>query len=528
MRRPLHRDVNSGGFGLGLLVLWPLQSPIQGTAQNLPYPTDIAGYVVSLDLDWRNLTGPLPGDELANLNCNGGLVAIELQQNFLTDNLLTGPIPDELAAIGTLVEVDMTWNKLSGKVPASLCPRNLALTHLRLSHNQLSDKFVHLTIFLIHLADADAEKCANLLMLDMKYRRYTTTLRFLDVSSNQVQGTVSPTISYLVRLDTLNTANNPGIVGTLPEQLQYLIDLKRFDMHLNNMSGPMPPSLFMNLGSLQYFDVGGQWINGSIPSEIGFAQSLQNINLRNNSLYGTIPESMAVFARPGIHVDLRLNYLSCCGVTFTGDQSIQSYNNFDYNLPRLPSFLKFSTHFTVLRIATDALGEYIGEITCRALLAADAEDVAENQLTWYLDDEYYIYDGCSCDAGYKLTQVSKASRELYGTVLDFGNIPTFICVRHTRSWVEAHSWIWILIAGGATAFIVLIIWFLFFRNRRMAIVQECPEALDQGIHIVAQLVKKVAWANFGYVLELTLVGMERGSFTISFHEPLDATVFGLQ
>ena len=73
--------------------------------------TDADGTVVSLDLRWNGLDGPIP-PEL------GGLA--ELDTLILFDNQLAGPIPPELGSLAKVKLVVLAANELSGPIPPEL------------------------------------------------------------------------------------------------------------------------------------------------------------------------------------------------------------------------------------------------------------------------------------------------------------------------------------------------------------------------------------------------------------------------
>ena len=110
------------------------------------------GFVIELELNHNDLTGPLPGQladlvELRHLRLPGNRLSgpipkelgklSKLYTIFLHDNLLDGPIPPELGALAELRELFLGRNKLSGPVPEALAElHNLEV--LRLESNALS------------------------------------------------------------------------------------------------------------------------------------------------------------------------------------------------------------------------------------------------------------------------------------------------------------------------------------------------------------------------------------------------------
>ncbi|XP_024184602.1 receptor-like protein EIX1 isoform X2 [Rosa chinensis] len=88
----------------------------------------ILGIVASIDLSNNNLSGDIP-EELTNL--------LSLQTLNLSANLLTGGIPSMIGRLRQLESLDLSTNQLSGEIPPSIT--NLTfLSHLNLSHNSLT------------------------------------------------------------------------------------------------------------------------------------------------------------------------------------------------------------------------------------------------------------------------------------------------------------------------------------------------------------------------------------------------------
>ena len=73
--------------------------------------TDADGRVAELDLDGKQLSGPIPS-ELGNL--------ANLERLCLRDNQLSGSIPSELANLDNLIALSLGNNQFSGCVPVKV------------------------------------------------------------------------------------------------------------------------------------------------------------------------------------------------------------------------------------------------------------------------------------------------------------------------------------------------------------------------------------------------------------------------
>ncbi|KAK9218599.1 hypothetical protein WN943_007236 [Citrus x changshan-huyou] len=102
-----------------------------------------------------------------------------------------------------------------------------------------------------------------------------TSLRILDVSSNQLTGSISS--SPLVHLTSI-------------EELR----LRFLDVSNNNFQGHIPVEIGDILPSLFSFNISTNALHGSIPSSFGNMNFLRILDLSSNQLTGEIPERLAV------------------------------------------------------------------------------------------------------------------------------------------------------------------------------------------------------------------------------------------
>ncbi|CAL9089382.1 unnamed protein product, partial [Musa acuminata var. zebrina] len=92
--------------------------------------TTILSLVTSIDLSNNNLSGEIP-NELTKLH---GLHFLNLSNNHLT-----GAIPENIGSMEQLESLDLSMNNLTGDIPSSFSSLNF-LSHLNLSHNNLSGR----------------------------------------------------------------------------------------------------------------------------------------------------------------------------------------------------------------------------------------------------------------------------------------------------------------------------------------------------------------------------------------------------
>ncbi|GER30671.1 leucine-rich repeat receptor-like kinase [Striga asiatica] len=170
--------------------------------------------------------------------------------NFGSNNL-TGPLPSmpiapERLGKQTVYAFLAGKNKLTGNFPGPFfdkCNQTEGVM-VNISHNELSGQFP------AHMAAI----CAPLMLLD--------------ASSNQIHGTLPPSIGCLNSLLVLNLSWN-SLHGPIPSNLGQMKNMRRLSLAGNNLHGPIPASL----GQLNNLEV----------------LELSSNSLNNNNLSGTLP-----------------------------------------------------------------------------------------------------------------------------------------------------------------------------------------------------------------------------------------------
>tara|TARA_B110000014_G_scaffold247403_1_gene220904 strand:- start:21 stop:791 length:771 start_codon:yes stop_codon:yes gene_type:complete len=114
-----------------------------------------------------------------------------------------------------------------------------------------------------------------------------TNLTYLDLSRNQLSGTIPPEIGNLTNLTYLNLGFNQ-ITGSIPPEIGNLINLTYLGLYLNQLTGSIPPEIG-NLTNLTWLDLGNNGLTGSSPPEIGNLTNLEQLSLEGNQLTGSIP-----------------------------------------------------------------------------------------------------------------------------------------------------------------------------------------------------------------------------------------------
>ncbi|XP_062010251.1 receptor-like protein 7 [Rosa rugosa] len=218
--------------------------------------------------------------------------------------------PSFLRSQMTLIELDLSGNKLQGQVPIWIWNTSTqTLRALNISHNFLSG-FVQSPAVL---------PWANLEMLDLSFNMFSELLLltsvasiiYYNIASNKLTGQVSPMICNMTSLKYLDLSNNK-LVGDLPQcggnfsvQLEYLklennsfhgifpqsytsgSNLRMMDISYNNFYGQLPRSL-ANCASLEILVVSHNKFNDTFPVWLGAVPELKILTMDHNMFYGVI------------------------------------------------------------------------------------------------------------------------------------------------------------------------------------------------------------------------------------------------
>jgi len=294
----------------GIIPYFPTKNPysslILGSNQfEGPIPPFLRSSTL-LDLSKNKFSGSL------SFLCVGNSVEI-LYQLDLSNNKLSGKIPDCWSHFKSLAYLDLSQNQLSGKIPSSM-GFLIELQALLLRNNNLTDDIPFSLM-----------SCTKLVMID--------------IAENNLSGSIPIWVgSKLGNLQYLSLRMN-HLHGSLPLQICYLRNIQLLDLSLNNLSGRIPKCIkkftsmaektssreghwyrvetihfygyqWYNLnaflmwkGSQQIFknngllllksiDLTSNYFSEEIPEEFEILFELVSLNLSRNNLIGKIPSNI--------------------------------------------------------------------------------------------------------------------------------------------------------------------------------------------------------------------------------------------
>ncbi|XP_024922257.2 receptor-like protein EIX2 [Ziziphus jujuba] len=215
----------------------------------------------------------------------------EFQTMNASNNQISGRIANpSILKWGDFHVVDFSSNQLEGAIPMFL----FNATTLHLSRNKFSNV-----------------NC----LCDVKGR---AGLVSLDISFNQLSGTLPNCWSSLDSLAVLNLAHNYNLSGKLPTSIGSLLYIQALHLGNNNFTGGVPSS-WKNCSRLVAFDVGENNLLGPIPSWIGESLTkLAILVLRSNHFNGSIPSNICHLQSLQL-LDLSMNNISGNLPTFVGN-----------------------------------------------------------------------------------------------------------------------------------------------------------------------------------------------------------------
>ena len=251
---------------------------------------DSAQHVIEINLDGGD--GLEASQEAKTCSTKGWksleLAPLEYLSSVSIHGLLEGPIPESLTQLVALSSLDLSRNKLTGKLS----------TTVPLLRN----------------------------------------LRYLKLAANKLTGTIPDNMPLLSTLDLHNNQLS-GVFSTQLLATSGLNMIIHFDVGHNKFQGDI--SAIAPLPGLRFFDMSWNLLTGNLPKDLVDIQSssadrLRVIHLEHNSFQGTIPPSFAKLR--GLH-DLSLQDNNLTGLipdfdADTSDNFLINLKNNDFSCPR--------------------------------------------------------------------------------------------------------------------------------------------------------------------------------------------------
>jgi WD40 repeat protein len=251
------------------------------------------GTVTYLNLTKNNLQGALPDLNLPNL-----------EELYLSQNGLSGTIPNFNNLVNSLKSIDLSSNQLTGTIPDF--DKFVALERVSFGFNKLTGNIPNFPKSMKGIAlssnqlDGSLPDFSEYRMLESLYiddnqqlslvngvipNFDLPKLRFLSLSGNKLNGTI-PNFDKLPNLTALYL-HNSQLIGSIPN-FDQMTRLETLTLDQNQLKGDIPN---LNLPNLSWFSLSENQLSGTIP-DFDNSPSLRKLVVTNNLLNGNIPSSL--------------------------------------------------------------------------------------------------------------------------------------------------------------------------------------------------------------------------------------------
>ncbi|KAL3568804.1 hypothetical protein D5086_028694 [Populus alba] len=270
------------------------------------------------------------------LLCQFGYVAC--QSTNSSDRNATLPADEEKALEDLLIKLEWGFHP---NISRSACSSNFE--YIKCDCTDENSTVCHVTGLTLPDQDLTGEINAEALAR-------LVHLNAIDLSKNQLHGSIPPILGNLSSLNRLDLSTNflsgsiPPSLGNLTSSLQYLrlsrnflsgsiplsmgnlTKLKHMSLSSNKLSDQIPEELG-NLSSLRYMDLGFNELTGQLPPQLGELKYLNHLDVGSNNLSGELPGNYANFSTWD-----QLRWFSVAGNRLTGQvpKFIANWNGLSY------------------------------------------------------------------------------------------------------------------------------------------------------------------------------------------------------
>jgi len=232
----------------------------------------------------------------------------------LSRNNISGPFPTSIFQLRSLSFLFLFSNKFNGSLQLDDLLKLRNLTQLDLSYNNISISVNDSNVDLSSIPNFDILRLASCnLQTFPRFLRNQSTLKYLDLHNNQIQGTIPVFPESIMYLDYsankfsviphdignyLSSAlfislSNNSLQGSIPHSLCKASYLQVLDISFNNISGNIPPCLMKMTSALEALNLRNNNLTGTIPDVFPTSCVVSSLNFHENLLHGPIPKSLS-------------------------------------------------------------------------------------------------------------------------------------------------------------------------------------------------------------------------------------------
>uniref|UniRef100_A0ACD5YNR6 Uncharacterized protein n=1 Tax=Avena sativa TaxID=4498 RepID=A0ACD5YNR6_AVESA len=294
----------------------------------------------------------------------------------LSNNLLSGGLPQELIASGNIIIIDVSFNQLDGdlqELPASSPARPLQV--LNISSNLLTGPFPSTTWKAMeNLIALNASNNSFTGPIPSEFCNSAPSFAVLDLCLNQFSGKIPPGLGSCSKLTVLKLGHN-NLSGTLPDELFNANSLECLSFSKNGLQGTLEGAHIAKLNNLRILDLGENNFSGKIWESIGHLQRLEELHLNNNNMSGELPSTLSNCTNL-VTIDLKSNSFSgeLFNVNFSSLPNLKTLDLGWNNLTgTVPESIYFCSNVTALRLSYNnfhgQLSERIGSLKSLSFLS---------------------------------------------------------------------------------------------------------------------------------------------------------------
>ncbi|KAL3744878.1 hypothetical protein ACJRO7_014051 [Eucalyptus globulus] len=271
-------------------------------SRSIPQPVSVVN-LSAIDLSNNNLTGNIPEDfgklkKLTRLNLehnqfSGGIPEgisrlPALSDVILSHNNLSGTIPPDFGKFSALGRFEVAFNNLTGALPKQLCHGGM-LFGLAAMDNNLGGELPESLGSCSSLADVRLNN--NGFTGNVPGGLWTSpNLTNLILSGNELTGELPMELSP--NLTWIDISHN-RFFDKIPSTVSSWRNLKVFDASSNFLSSTVPTEL-TELPFLSFLLLGENELSGNLPTNVVSWKSLNFLNLSHNRLSGPIPREIGL------------------------------------------------------------------------------------------------------------------------------------------------------------------------------------------------------------------------------------------